>query len=390
MRLAWIHSSGRGGRLGAQDLRPCRPGRRARYARKGPPFPVPVTRRSTYPRASDHDPGRTMASAQSFLNERLYFVTPVLHDGWMVIDNDTQRSTSGLRELPEDLEAMAPGPRLAALLAAVDRARLSDHDVVRLMVARDRLVSHDQAERAADIVEVTRRCGYDDLTGEFAALEVGRRFAVHPDRRPTRGHVRRRCHRTASPGRRDVGVRRIDMRRARVMADGTAHLDAEAGRRLVTEVADRAPGVDHRPATRLATQALCDRRSRGCQVPPRIRRPGPASRLGGEPGRFGQPALLDLPPDVAAAARERIDFLARSFPVVTGAASTSVAPMSRRPPRRPAGRRSVGAWSTSPLTFTPCWRWPRTRVSWVGGDRWSPTSPARSPTGKPMAGGRPP
>ena len=56
------------------------------------------------------------------------------------MDNDTLRSTTST--LPGDLEAMAPGPRLAALLAGIDRSRLSDHDVVRLMVARDRLVSH--------------------------------------------------------------------------------------------------------------------------------------------------------------------------------------------------------------------------------------------------------
>ncbi len=56
------------------------------------------------------------------------------------MDNDTLRSMR--TALPTDLEAMTPGPRLAALLASVDRRRLSDHDVVRLMVARDRLVSH--------------------------------------------------------------------------------------------------------------------------------------------------------------------------------------------------------------------------------------------------------
>ena len=90
----------------------------------------------------------------------------------MVMDNDILRSATST--LPVDLESMAPGRRLATVLAAVDRSRLSDHDVVRLMVARDRLVSHDQAERAADICEVTRRCGDDDdLIGEFAALEVG-------------------------------------------------------------------------------------------------------------------------------------------------------------------------------------------------------------------------
>ena len=89
----------------------------------------------------------------------------------MVMDNDTLRSTTST--LPGDLEAMAPRPSLAALLAGIDRTRPSDRDVVRLMVARDRLVSHIQAERAADICEVTRRCGDDDLTGEFAGLEVG-------------------------------------------------------------------------------------------------------------------------------------------------------------------------------------------------------------------------
>ncbi len=58
----------------------------------------------------------------------------------MVIDNDTLRSTTAT--LPRDLEAMAPGPRLATLLASIDRSKLTDHDAVRLMVARDRLVSH--------------------------------------------------------------------------------------------------------------------------------------------------------------------------------------------------------------------------------------------------------
>ncbi len=35
------------------------------------------------------------------------------------MDNDTLRSESSA--LPADLEAMAPGPRLASLLAAIDR-----------------------------------------------------------------------------------------------------------------------------------------------------------------------------------------------------------------------------------------------------------------------------
>ncbi len=37
-----------------------------------------------------------------------------------------------------------------------------------------------------------------------------------------------------------LGSGRVDVRRARVLADGTAHLTDEAGRRVVADVADRA------------------------------------------------------------------------------------------------------------------------------------------------------
>ncbi len=230
----------------------------------------------------------------------------------MVIDNDTLHSMTAT--LPDDLEAMAPGPRMAVPLAGVDRARLSDHDVVRLMVARDRLASHIQAQRAADICEVTRRCGDDDVTGEFAALEVGaalrltRTAAQHEvafahdvtERLPQVGEM--------------LGEGRIDGRRARVLADGTAHLDQRAARRVVAEVADGAPDLttgqlrallrklclvaDPEDAKRRLEQAIEDRR-----VVLEATASGSANLL-----------LLDLAPDVAAAARERIDHLARMLP----------------------------------------------------------------------------
>ena len=230
----------------------------------------------------------------------------------MVIDNDTLHSMTAT--LPGDLEAMAPGPRLAVLLAGVDRSRLSDHDVVRLMVARDRVVSHLQAERAADIAEVTRRCGDDDLTGEFAALEVGtalrltRTAAQHEvafardvtERLPLIGEML------------DSGC--IDVRRARVLADGTAHLSAEAGRRVVREMVDR--------ASELTTGQLRALLRKLCLVADpedtkrRLQRAVEDRRvvLEANPAGSANLLLLDLPPDVAAAARERIDHLARRLP----------------------------------------------------------------------------
>ena len=228
------------------------------------------------------------------------------------MDNNTLRPIAST--LPIDLEAMAPGPRLAGLLAGVDRSRLSDHDMVRLMVARDRVVSHLQAERAADICEVTRRCGDDDLTGEFATLEVGaalrltRTAAQHEvafahdvtQRLPQAGEL--------------LGSGRVDVRRARVLADGTAHLSVESGRRVIGDVADRAGDLTT-GQLRALLRKLClvadpeDAKTR-LQHAVEDRR----VVLEANPAGSANLLLLDLPPDVAAAARERIDHLARRLP----------------------------------------------------------------------------
>jgi hypothetical protein len=143
--------------------------------------------------------------------------------------------------LPRDLEAMPAGPVLAVIVSSIDRSRLSDHDAVRLLAARDRLVSHLQAARAADIAEVVSRSG-DDF-GDFAALEVG--AALHLTRIAAQGEVTFAVDVTSRlPG---VGALleagRIDQRRARVLADGTAHLPVDMARSIVAEVADRAPSL---------------------------------------------------------------------------------------------------------------------------------------------------
>ncbi len=111
-----------------------------------------------------------------------------------------------------------------------------------------------------------------------------------------------------------LGEGRIDGRRARVLVDGTAHLDQRAARRVVAEVADRAPDLttgqlrallrklclvaDPEDAKRRLQHAVEDRRV----------------VLEANPAGSANLLLLDLPPDVAAAARERIDHLARMLP----------------------------------------------------------------------------
>jgi hypothetical protein len=86
----------------------------------------------------------------------------------MVTNTDIQHCSTG--SALAVLDSMEPGLVMAAMLSSIDRSRLSNEDTVRLLVARDRLVSHLQAERAADIAEVSNRSGDED---EFASLEVG-------------------------------------------------------------------------------------------------------------------------------------------------------------------------------------------------------------------------
>lgn len=235
----------------------------------------------------------------------------------MVIANDTPHAMTDLHGLPPDVEDMAPGPQLAALLAAADRSSLSDHDTVRLLVARDRLVSHWQAQRAGDIAEVTRRSADSsggDTRGEFAACEVAAALrlthmaAQHEvalalavtERLPAVGEL--------------LGSGRIDGRRARVLVDGTDHLAVETARRVIADVAESAP--------QLTTGQLRARLRKLCiSVDPadaaqRVGHAVEQRRVVLEATADGAAhlLLLDLPPDLAAAARHHVDQLARRLP----------------------------------------------------------------------------
>jgi hypothetical protein len=50
-----------------------------------------------------------------------------------------------------------PIEALAEALASVDRSTLTDEETVAVLRSRQRLINHLMAERAADIVEVSRR-----------------------------------------------------------------------------------------------------------------------------------------------------------------------------------------------------------------------------------------
>lgn len=162
-----------------------------------------------------------------------------MSSGW--VDDDRDR-------LP-DIDSVPPGPLLAVLLEAVDRSRLNGYDLVRLLKARERQLAHAQAASMSDMVEISHAAPGDAESGlerlaeafEFASDEIRAALAL------TRRSAEYRLAFADDLMSRlpDVWCMlsegTIDLPRARVMSNGTAHLDDDEARRVVDEIAERAP-----------------------------------------------------------------------------------------------------------------------------------------------------
>ena len=174
------------------------------------------------------------------LDDLTYILTvDELNTGWIEEDRHV---------LPE-LESMPPGPFLAIVLESIDRSRLNGYDLVRLLRARERQLAHCQADGMSDMVEISYAAPGDSESNpdrlaeafEFASDEIRAALAL------TRRSADYRLSFADDLIRRVPRVWRmlsegvIDVPRARVMSNGTAHLDEDEARGVIDEVADRAP-----------------------------------------------------------------------------------------------------------------------------------------------------
>jgi hypothetical protein len=219
--------------------------------------------------------------------------------------------------IPAGLDAMEPGPILAAFLASIDVTRVSGYDRIVVLRAHQRMVSHYTASLYADtaaVVDVlddaeTKRCD----AAEAAAAEV--RAALHLTRRcaDTEVGIALELH-TRLPRVHDMlASGDLDLRRARVLLDGTSHLDDAAARRVIDQIAD--------DATRYTTGQLRTRLQRLCiETEPddaalRYHDAVEQRRVVIEPNNTGTANYLgmDLPPDRVMAATQRINRIARSL-----------------------------------------------------------------------------
>ncbi|MDJ0496742.1 MAG: hypothetical protein QNJ89_02855, partial [Acidimicrobiia bacterium] len=134
--------------------------------------------------------------------------------------------------VPVNLEEIPPGAELGRVLASLDWDRLSDHDLIRVLQAQDRQVSHYQAGRAWTINRVAERYQQGCREGSFdwgdaqkgAAAEVGAALCL------TRRSAESETGFSVELLRYRPGVfdalllGRIDRGRARVLVDATLHV----------------------------------------------------------------------------------------------------------------------------------------------------------------------
>ena len=219
--------------------------------------------------------------------------------------------------LPARLEQMEPGPVLAAFLCSLEGESLSGFDQVRVLQSYQRMVSFFQArvfEKMACISQLMHEVEADpEIAHDSATAEIGAELRL--TRRAAEADVdlavdlKERLPEVWEA----LASGRIDLRRARVIVEGTAHLSETATREVVDRIVEA--------ATRLTTGQLRALIRKVCvQSDPddaavRYRESVDNRRIEMDPTVHGTAHLfgLDLPPDRVQAAMRRIADLAQSL-----------------------------------------------------------------------------
>jgi len=149
--------------------------------------------------------------------------------------------------IPPGLDAMPPGPVLAALLSSIDVDRVSGYDRVVVLRAQQRMGSHFQAQMyaamvaVADHMDLAEFADDPELAWEAASAEI--RAALRLTRRAADAQLgsavelRKRLPLIWT----SLATGAIDPARARVIASGTSHLDETTARQVAGLVIDDAP-----------------------------------------------------------------------------------------------------------------------------------------------------
>jgi hypothetical protein len=216
---------------------------------------------------------------------------------------------------PADLDDWEPGPELGALLADIDLGRLSGHDRVIVLRCIDRMAAHLAALRYEAMIAITDAMESDDQRGRLESAEAEISAALHLTRRATENELSTAwdLHQRHPRILMALQYGRIDVRRARVLIDGTRHLTDATARDVVARVIDEAEtlttGQLHHRVRRLCMETHPDDAKARYDSSIEERRVVMYPTTQGTADLFA----LNLPPPEAAAAMRRVNRLAKSL-----------------------------------------------------------------------------
>lgn len=143
--------------------------------------------------------------------------------------------------IPADLDSMVPDLSLVSILSAIDVSRLSGSDVVSVMQAKDRLVSHFRAGVFEAMAETAHCVDPDTLDRssiptEFASEEIAAALCLTRRKADHDLGVALDLEERLPQVKEALCAGEIDDRRARILSVGTAFLEAETAHRVVDQL----------------------------------------------------------------------------------------------------------------------------------------------------------
>lgn len=139
--------------------------------------------------------------------------------------------------IPRGLDAMKPGPRLGALLSAIDVASLNGRDAVLFARAQQRQISHDQARQYRAISRISDLYAAESSEeAEFAAAELGAALTYtrrRADREMALAHDAARSYPDLLAA---LELGTIDLAKLRVIIRGVGHTDNEIAKSAIERI----------------------------------------------------------------------------------------------------------------------------------------------------------
>lgn len=238
-------------------------------------------------------------------------------DTYPCIDDYPRQAAEGV---PRNLDALPPGPVLSGFLASIDVRTVSGHDRIRVLRAHQRMASHYAAAVLDDMHAVGEVFTGDvddpaEHADQLACAAAEIRAALHLTRQAADRELALSIElRERLPlVYKELAGGRIDHRRARIIADGTAHLDDVTARAVGDAIIETASNLT-------TGQLRAKLRQLSIEVAPddaldRFLAATRERRIVARVGENGTAHLhgTDLPPDAVATATNRINDMAKTL-----------------------------------------------------------------------------